>query len=228
MKAFLSPQRVDSILFILQHLRKQIKLPFRAVFRLMGVLAAAALIPLGLLSMSPYQRWVNSLHLNSTWHRSRLVKVTEQYFLTLTQWKKRSFLMKGVALGVIPSRREIIQTDASLSGCGVVWQHSMIRGLWKPEQATKDINTLELQAVQLALKHFVQALKNRHILIRTDNTSVVYHINHQGGTRSSQSLRVAQDLLTWAFPRFASVRAMHIPGVLNVMADFLSRHRPLP
>ncbi len=33
-------------------------------------------------------------------------------------------------------------------------------------------------------------------------------------------------MLTWAFPRLASIRVMHIPGVTNVGADFLSRHRP--
>ncbi|XP_051554349.1 ETS translocation variant 3-like protein [Myxocyprinus asiaticus] len=59
-----------------------------------------------------------------------------------------------------------------------------------------------------------------------DKTSVVYHINHQGRTRSSQSLKVAQDLLTWAFPRS---RAMHLPGgplrlsVLNPLSPLVSQ-----
>ncbi len=32
----------------------------------------------------------------------------------------------------------------------------------------------------------------------------------------------------WAFPRLASIRVMYVPGVSNLMADFLSHHRPFP
>ncbi len=38
------------------------------------------------------------------------------------------------------------------------------------------------EAVFLALKDF--QLEQRHVLIRTDNISVVSYINHQGGIRS--------------------------------------------
>ncbi len=43
------------------------------------------------------------------------------------------------------------------------------------------INRLELGAVFLALKDFWPQLEQRHVLIRTDNMSVVSYINHQGG-----------------------------------------------
>ncbi|XP_050958241.1 uncharacterized protein LOC127179639 [Labeo rohita] len=36
-------------------------------------------------------------------------------------------------------------------------------------------------AVFRALKHFLPDLRDRHVLVRTDNTSVVSYINHQGG-----------------------------------------------
>lgn len=94
--------------------------------------------------------------------------------------------MKGVALGVILSRREIVQTDASLTGWGAVWQHRTIRGNWNCDQTSRNINVLELKAVQLALEHFGLALLNHHVLIRTDNTSVVYHIT--SGRHNVQSL----------------------------------------
>lgn len=34
----------------------------------------------------------------------------------------------------IPSRREVVLTDASLTGWGAEWQHRIARGNWKPEQ----------------------------------------------------------------------------------------------
>jgi hypothetical protein len=226
MKAVPSEQRVDNILLLLQRFRRQARLPFRCFLRLTGMLAAAAaVIPLGLLSLRPFQIWVNSLHLNPSWHRNRLIKVSQRCLLALNSWRSRLYLTKGVVLGMIPSRREIVQTDASLTGWGAVWQHRAVTGQWGPQEVGENINTLELRAVLRALKHLAPFLKGRHILVRSDNKSVVYHINHQGGTRSSQSLQVSQELLTWAFPRFASIRAMHIPGVSNVVPDFLSRHR---
>ncbi len=45
---------------------------------------------------------------------------------------------------------------------------------------------------------------------------------------SSHLLKLTWDILMWAFPRLASIRAMYVPGVSNVVADFLSHHRPLP
>ncbi len=89
--------------------------------------------------------------------------------LTLRQWRRRSFLMKGVALGVIPSCWELVQTDASLIGWGAVWQHRAITGNWNSNQASRNINILELKEVQLALEHFGPALLNHHVLIRTDS-----------------------------------------------------------
>ncbi|KAL1007344.1 hypothetical protein UPYG_G00085280 [Umbra pygmaea] len=43
----------------------------------------------------------------------------------------------------------------------------------------------------------------RHILVRTDNSSTVYHINHQGGTRSLRCVQVTQDLRFRAFRHLA-------------------------
>ncbi len=68
----------------------------------------------------------------------------------------------------------------------------------------------------------------KHVLIGTDSTSVVYYINHQGGTRSLKCLQVATDLLTWACPQLSSLRAIHIPGTANRAANILSRTGPLP
>ena len=82
---------------------------------------------------------------------------------------------------------------------------------------------LELRALFLALQHFLTVLKGRHVLVCTDSTSAVYHINHQGGTRSKLGLRVSEQLPTWAFPHFLSFRAVHLPGVQNSVADVLYR-----
>ncbi len=60
--------------------------------------------------------------------------------------------------------------------------------------------------------------------IRTDNTSVVSYINHQGGVRSRALCKQAANLLLWVDCHFLSIRAVHIPGLLNRGADMLSRN----
>ena len=104
----------------------------------------------------------------------------------------------------------------------------MARGQWAPPWTSVHINVLELKAVHLALRALLPFIRGKHVLVRTDNTSAVYHINHQGGTKSLHSLQVAQELLVWAAPRLASLGAIYVLGVANRAADMLSRAAPHP
>ncbi|KAI5086595.1 NACHT, LRR and PYD domains-containing protein 12-like, partial [Silurus meridionalis] len=90
------------------------------------------------------------------------------------------------------------------------------------------INCLEMMAVFLGLQHFLPGLRDRHVLVRTDNTAVVSYINHQGGLRSRPLYKLARAVLLWSQDRFLSLRAIYIPGRLNVRADALSRQGPRP
>ena len=60
-------------------------------------------------------------------------------------------------------------------------------------------------------------------MITTDNSTVVSYINKQGGTRSPTLLRLTVELLLWLEAQNIKVRARHIPGCLNMIADHLSR-----
>lgn len=229
MRASPSPQRVDDILNLVSRVQRGTRLTYGLFLRLLGKLtAASSVIPLGLLSLRPLQVWVNGLGLDPRRHQGRMVVASGKCLRSLKPWRSRAYLSSGVPLGSLPSRREVVVTDASLSGWGAVWNHRTVRGTWSPQQKSEHINVLELRAVHLALMYFLPFLEGRHVLVRSDNTSTVYHVNHQGGTRSGHSLREAQRLLRWASPRLASLRAMHLPGVQNTAADMLSRGKPPP
>ncbi len=75
---------------------------------------------------------------------------------------------------------------------------------------------------------FLPVLRGHHIIVRTDNMAVVSHINRQGGSRSRTLDRIARRLLLWSQYEFLSLRAVHIPGILNLAADFLSRQKLKP
>ena len=227
MRASPIPRRVEAILQLLLRFRRDRRLRYSLFLRLQGMLTSVtAVVPLGLLYLRPFQIWINGLHLDPRAHGSRKVRVSGRCLLALQPWRAKAFLTKGVSLGSIPSRREVVVTDASPSGWGAVWRHRTVRGLWTAQEMAEHINVLELRAIYYALKQLLPHLRARHVLIRSDNMSAVYNVNHQGGTRSTPSLRVARCLLRWAYPRFSSLRAMYLPGPQNVVADFLSRQKP--
>ncbi|KAL0163874.1 hypothetical protein M9458_039627, partial [Cirrhinus mrigala] len=88
-----------------------------------------------------------------------------------------------------------------------------------PLRPSWHINCLEMLAVFRALRYFLPDLRDRHVLVRTDSTAVVYYINHQGGLRSRPLYKLAHQILVWSQDKLLSLRAVHIPGHLNVGAD---------
>ncbi len=81
----------------------------------------------------------------------------------------------------------------------------------------------DLLAVCRACQFFLPDLIGRHVLIRSDNMSVVSYINYQGGVSSKRLFILAERLLEWAQLNLRSLRAAHLPGRLNQGADMLSR-----
>ena len=106
---------------------------------------------------------------------------------------------------------------------------SKISGTWTLTDRKLHINCLEFKAVTFALQHWAPLLHGRQVMIATDNSTVISYINKQGGTRSPTLLRLAVDLFLWLESQSIIVRARHIPGCLNVIADHLSRpNQPIP
>ncbi len=145
-------------------------------------------------------------------------------FCALLVWRDPSFLLSGVRMGVVCCC-QMVTTDASLSGWGAVFEERPAYGVWSGKYLVWYINVLELRAVHLALTHFLPFLTNSHVIVRTDNMAVVPHINRLGGSRARTLNRHARQLLLWAQETFLSLRAVHVPGVLNLAVDFLSRQK---
>ncbi len=129
----------------------------------------------------------------------------------LAPWQNTDLFSRGVSLGLVASR-VVVTTDASTRNWGAVCEGMPASGLWSEPQNRWHINRLELEAV-LDLKEFRTQLEQQHVLIRTDNTSVVLYINRQGSIRSRALCKQAMNLLIWADSRLLSIRATHIPGL---------------
>ncbi|XP_034564504.1 uncharacterized protein LOC117830473 [Notolabrus celidotus] len=223
----LSEGRLTSLMHCLSLFERGKVISFRLCLRLLGLMASViSVVPLGLLMMRDFQRWVAALRLCPRRHLSRRVKVTPTCLAALRPWRDAADLASGVALGTVSSR-VTMTTDASLSGWGATLSGRTVNGTWSPRLAQAHINVLELWAVFLALQHFLQFIQGHHVLVKTDNSTVVAYINRQGGTRSLQLHTLARKMIMWSSTRLLSLRATHVPGVLNRGADLLSRGNPL-
>ena len=95
-------------------------------------------------------------------------------------------------------------------GRGCPHGDSQIAGVWTRSELELHINVLELRAVIMALHHWATVLQGRHVLIATDNTTVVAYINKQGGTHSNLLLRLVVDLFLWFQTQDITLRVRHI------------------
>ncbi|XP_066512600.1 uncharacterized protein [Hoplias malabaricus] len=217
MMASLPKVRVQAIVTLIGSLKLGKRVRYLVLLRLMGLLTAAAqVVALGKLYLRRFQVWVMSLRLDSVHHRHVKVHITKECLVALRPWCSRRV------------RREVLTTDASAAGWGAVWRHRWVQGTWSVDHAREHINVRELRAVKLGLEFFLPYLNGRHVLVRSDNLTTVYHINHYGGTRSKPLLDLAEELWMWAHKRFLSLQAVHLAGTSNQTADVLSRHSLSP
>ena len=132
--------------------------------------------------------------------------------------------MKGADLH--PTDHSIqLFTDASNEDWGAHIDQRSTKGLWSDHEKRLHINVLELKAVSLALRNFKDQCQDQTVLVATDNSTVVAYINKQGvrGTHSVEMCALLWKIMTWCHHYHIILKARHIPGCLNVMADLLSR-----
>ena len=146
------------------------------------------------------------------------------YFSTPDWWQNPSSVMRGADLH--PKDHSIqLFTDASNEGWGAHLDQSSAKGLWSDWEKRLHINILELKVVSLALRSFKDQCQNQTVLVATDKSTVVAYINinKQGGTNSAEMCTLLWKIITWCHHYHITLKARHIPGYLNVMANLLSR-----
>jgi ribonuclease HI len=130
--------------------------------------------------------------------------------------------MKGVS--ILPFNLSInLFSDASTSGWGAHVGETLLSGVWTCEERSLHINNLEMLAVIRTLDLLEEVLRDRQVLLSTDNTTVVCYINSQGGTNSPSLCDLAALLLLKLHSMHTEMKAAHIPGCRNVLADSLER-----
>ena len=124
-----------------------------------------------------------------------------------------------------PPPTVLVQTDASTQGWGASCDSWTLSGLWCGNELLFHINVLEMCAVENMLMQKGASLAGSVVRLLSDNVSVVFYINKQGGTHSRRLATAAERVLRLAEFFHVTLQAAHIRGEHNVLADILSRRR---
>ena len=112
-----------------------------------------------------------------------------------------------------------IFTDA-LEGWSAYLNEYTVRGTWSIPESKLYIKYVQLKVVFLALNRFQDICSDKIVLVATDTNTVVSYIN-KGGMRLGPLCALLWRIMTWCTSKKVTLKARHIPGQLNIVADKL-------
>jgi ribonuclease HI len=118
-----------------------------------------------------------------------------------------------------------IYTDASLTGWGAVLYPGDIKvsgGFAHSRLCTS--NWRELHAIGMAIRAF-SVHGPRAILVKTDSVTAAAYINKEGGPVAHLVAECKHNLIDIIWPKGLWVKAVHVAGETNIIADRLSRNK---
>ena len=208
----------DKILKVTRHESASLKL----LQSLMGSIASTEkIVPFGRFHARSLQLLINQ-NISRAAPQSARITLSLPVLQDLQWWSIEDHVFRGLATStVIPDLQ--VQTDASTTGWGVSFQGSVLSGTWSQQETSLHINVLEMKAVLLACQRLLYHFRHKCVLFLIDNQTVVSYLSKQGGTRSQQLMAVTRQVLTLAEQELILIKAQHIKGQLNVVADLASR-----
>ncbi len=117
MRAVIAPERALAIQKLAATFKSDTARPLKVFQRMLGLMATASpVLQLGQCYMRPLQRWLKPRVPHNAWRHGRLhIRVNSACVTALTPWKNPQWMKKGVAMGLVHTRKVVI-TDASNTG----------------------------------------------------------------------------------------------------------------
>jgi len=160
---------------------------------------------------------IQALKSGASW--SDLISIPQEATAELLWWRTNLQQWNGQSW-IVANPQVDIYTDASSSGWGVVINNKSHSGIWNTQQQSRHINYKELLTVFIALKR--PSVQGRTVNIISDNVTTIAYINHFGGTRSPELMRLATTLWNWCLSTGTRIRTTYVPSAFNP-ADAPSR-----
>ena len=196
--------------------------PVRQFMSLIGLLTATEKqVHLGRLHMRPI-KW----HLKYIWRvpesLEKVIPVPKSLHPHLRWWLEERNVLLGQPLHPLKHALQIF-TDASKEGWGAHLDEHTARGIWSLPESKLHINHLAKSSVSSS-KRVSNALLQQDSTdsYRQHNSGCLYQ-QRGGGMKLGSLCALLWRILSWCTRQQITLRARHIPGRLNVIADKLSR-----
>lgn len=174
------------------------------------------------------------------------ITLSDEFKRDIDWWKKNAPTFNGTSCIITKEPNgPIFQSDASLTGYGVTYEHDWVAGhfntdqlphdiskcdinhehwwnLAVPKEFASNINVLEILPILLIVYKYGNSWSNQTVIWYTDNAQVMYAVN-KGTCKNSYCMEILR-FIFWAsvFWNFHLI-CRHIPGKLNEIPDRLSR-----
>ncbi len=126
---------------------------------------------------------------------------------------------------VWPAPTATMFTDASMRGWGAVWNGKVpVSGFFDAANEGSSINELELLAAIHGLRAFARFARTRELTLVSDSL-VTVHIVRNWTSRAPRLLAHLRTLRALCETLGVTISTRHLPSVLNLWADRLSRRR---
>ena len=160
-------------------------------------------------------------------HNHHHANLTAEFRKDLMWW--RHFLREYNGQSMINTAQwtsldEVFSTDECLTGCGGLFDVYYFHAVFPSfiSEQTLDISLLELLTIVIALKLWGARWAGLRLTVRCDNEAAVTVVN-TGRCRNSFMNSCLREICYIAAIYEFEVRAVHVPGVFNKLADVLSR-----
>ncbi|XP_065418201.1 uncharacterized protein LOC135974397 isoform X2 [Chrysemys picta bellii] len=195
----------------------------RCCMQLLGHMAACThVVRHARLRLRPLQLWFTQTYRPNRDPLDLVVTIPDRVFGSLRWWLDQQQICEGIPF-TAPQPTLTLVTDASDLGWGAHLGELRTQGLWSREDRLLHINLKELRAVRLACQTFHTTIEGHSVAVLTDNTTAMFYINKQGGSRSSPLCREALQLWDFCIAHAIHLIATYFPGIQNGLADRLSR-----
>ena len=157
------------------------------------------------------------------------IRVTSEVRKDLSAWLGFLEEYNGVSLLLdmkwVSSETFELQTDAAASvGYGAILKDQWCHGFFEVREKQLHITILELYPILLSVAMWRNQLRNKCVLFMCDNEAV-FHILNSQSSKDKTVMKLVRTLVVLCMQDNILLRAKHVAGVDNVLADLISRQR---